>query len=44
MTPGAPTSPGETNGALDRRPTEATNHGEQVRHTRNFCEKIRNEP
>lgn len=44
MTPGAQTSPGERTEALDRRPTEATNHGEQVRHTRNFCEKLRKEP
>ncbi len=43
MTPGAQTSPGERTEALDRRPTEATNHGEQVRHTRNFCEKLRHE-
>ena len=44
MTPGTRTSPGENKEHLDRRAGETTNHGEQVRYTRNFCENIRKEP
>lgn len=44
MTPGTKPSPGENKENLDKRPEETTNHGEQVRHTRNFCETLRREP
>jgi len=44
MTPGTSPSPGENRESLDQRPDEATNHGEQARYTRKFCEKKRHEP
>lgn len=43
MTPGTTTWPGENRENLDRRAGETTHHGEQVRHTRNFCDNLRKE-
>ncbi|MBP7774131.1 hypothetical protein KA071_03500, partial [Candidatus Gracilibacteria bacterium] len=44
MTPGATTGPGESRENLDRRAGETTHHGEQVRHTRNYCDGLRKDP
>lgn len=41
MTPGTTPWPRETRDNLDRRPEETSNHGEQVRHMRDYCEYLR---